>query len=42
MRMKFFNEEDLLILGFWILITFLLISSVGCVTEKNVTLNSRQ
>lgn len=32
--MKFFNEEDLLILGFWILITFLLISSIGCVTAK--------
>jgi len=34
MRMKFFNENDLLILAFWILITILLISSVGCVTEK--------
>jgi hypothetical protein len=32
--MKFFNENDLLILGFWILITFLLMSTIGCVTAK--------
>jgi hypothetical protein len=34
MRLKFFNENDLLILAFWILITILLLSSIGCVTEK--------
>lgn len=33
--MKFFNEDDLLVLGFWILIVFLLIFGLnGCVTAK--------
>jgi hypothetical protein len=34
MRLKFFNDNDLLILAFWVLITFLLLSTIGCVTAK--------
>jgi hypothetical protein len=34
MRLKFFNDNDLLILAFWLLITFLLMSTIGCVTAK--------
>lgn len=34
MRLKFFNENDLLIIAFWLLITFLLLSTIGCVTAK--------
>jgi hypothetical protein len=34
MRLKFFNDNDLLILAFWVLITFLLLSTIGCVSKQ--------
>lgn len=33
--MKFFNEEDLLVIGFWVLIIFFLVFNLsGCTTQK--------
>lgn len=34
MRLKFFNEDDLLLIAFWLIMTFLLLSTIGCISKQ--------
>ena len=34
MRLKFFNDNDLLLIAFWLIITFLLFSTIGCISKQ--------